>query len=418
MAEIIEMPKMSDTMEEGVLVSWLVKEGDEIQSGDVIAEVETDKATMDLPTYVSGTVLHLAFKAGDALPIGALLAIVGKPGEDISALLADKTGGAKAATPSSPAAEAPVSVAAVAPVAPVAASPTAQATDSRLKASPLAKALATELGINLQAIQGSGDGGRIVKRDIEAALQAAPAVQAPTAVAHTAPLPAPESPGTEVALSQMRKTIARRLSESKFSAPHFYLTIPIRMDNAAAFRQQLNEQSEVKISFNDLIVKACAVALRKHPKVNASFLGDRIRFHEDVNIGVAVAIDEGLIVPVIRHADRKGLAAIATETKELAGKAKNKGLQPHEFSGNTFSISNLGMYGIEEFTAIINPPDVCILAVGAIQKQAVVEGDQLMIGSVMRVTLSCDHRAVDGAVGSAFLQTLQSLLENPLRLLL
>jgi pyruvate dehydrogenase E2 component (dihydrolipoamide acetyltransferase) len=299
--------------------------------------------------------------------------------------------------------------------------PTADA-DGRLKASPLAKALAREKGIDLHAVAGSGDGGRVVKRDVETYQPAAaPAVQtqahAPAAVPSFAPVVGSDG-YEEVTLSQMRKTIARRLSESKFSAPHFYLTIPIDMGVAMQLRKELNEQQETKISFNDLVIKAVAVSLRKHPKVNASWLGDKIRYHHGVHVGMAVAVDEGLVVPVLRNADLKGLTQISAEAKDFAARARTRKLTPEEMQGNTFTISNLGMFGIEEFTAIINPPDACILAVGAIQEQPVVKNGEIVPGHIMRITLSCDHRAVDGAVGSAFLQTLKFLLENPVRMLL
>lgn len=420
MAEAILMPKMSDTMTEGVIVNWLVKVGDKVKSDTVMAEVETDKATMEMMGYQDGVVLHIEAPAGQAVPIDALIAIVGKAGEDIAPLLAKYKGkggaapAAPAAAAANTAAAAPVAVAALAPVAPVPGSGNAASGDGRLKASPLAKAMAAEKGIDLRALQGSGEGGRIIKRDIESA----PAGMAAVATKAPTPVAAPGVAYEDVPVSQMRKTIARRLSESLFTAPHFFLTMSINMDKAAAFRKQLNEESDVKISFNDLVVKACALALRKHPKVNSSWLGDAIRYNKMINVGVAVAMEEGLLVPVIRHADNKGLAEISKETKDLAGRAKARQLQPADWEGNTFTISNLGMYGIDEFTAIINPPDSCILAVGGIQQVPVVRNNEIGIGQVMKVTLSCDHRVVDGAIGSEFLQTVKTLLENPLKMLL
>jgi pyruvate dehydrogenase E2 component (dihydrolipoamide acetyltransferase) len=428
MAEIIEMPKLSDTMTEGVVAAWHVKVGDKIAAGDLLAEVETDKATMELESYFDGVVLHLALEEGAAVPIGQLMAVIGKEGEDLDQILADyqaNKGGAPAAN-SEPPAEAPVlshePPSAVAQTAPS----TAPNNDTRLKASPLAKAMAREKGIDLQALQGSGDGGRIVKRDIEEAAVSTPAapLAASVSAASEVPVTAPAAASstgdayTDEPLSQMRKTIARRLAESKFTAPHFYLTIPIRMERTAAFRQELNAESDVKVSFNDLMIKAVAVALRQHPKVNASWLGDKIRYHHHINIGMAVAVDEGLLVPVIRNADNLGLSTIARQSRDFAERARARKLKPEEMQGNTFSVSNLGMMGIEQFTAIINPPDACILAIGAIQDEPVVEGGQIVPGKVLRVTLSNDHRVVDGALGAAFLQTLKALLENPIRLLL
>jgi len=447
MAEIIRMPRMSDTMTEGVLVEWHKKVGDAIKSGDILAEVETDKATMDLESFQEGTLLHLGVDKGAAVPVDSIIAILGKSGEDISAILAgegSKSAGqgaaqAPAAAPATPATPAPAPAAsapaaAAAPAAPApapapaapSAAPAATSTDNgRIKASPLAKSLARERGLDIAQIAGSGEQGRIVKRDVEsfvpaaASAASAAAAGAPSAAKPTVVLPPVigQEQYTEQAVSQMRKTIARRLAESKFSAPHFYLTMDINMAQAAAARARINEVSPVKISFNDMVVKAAAVALRQHPGVNSSWLGDRIRTNQHVHIGVAVAVDEGLLVPVIRFADSKGLAHISAETRELAEKARNKKLQPSEWEGNTFTISNLGMFGIEEFTAIINPPDACILAVGAIRDVPVVENGAVVPGQRMKVTLSCDHRVVDGAVGSKFLNTFRELLEEPVRLL-
>jgi pyruvate dehydrogenase E2 component (dihydrolipoamide acetyltransferase) len=413
MAEAINMPKMSDTMTEGVIVSWLKKVGDDIKPGDILAEVETDKATMELENYVKGTLLHIGIPAGGSVPVNALIAIVGAKGEDFSALLngaAPKAAApaetkAKASAPSEPAASAPAPVLA------------ASTEDSRLKASPLAKSVAKEKGIDLNQIAGSGDNGRIVKKDVENFVPA----NNNNGVAKSATVALPQIVAqesyTEVAVSQMRKAIARRLSESKHTAPHFYLTMSINMDNTIAARKQMNEFSEVKISVNDIIIKAVAASLRKNPNANSSWLGDKIRYNQHINIGVAVAIEDGLIVPVVKFADNKSIAHISAEVKQLAEKAKTKKLQPNEFEGNTFTISNLGMFGIDEFTAIINPPDACILAVGAAKEAVIAENGQMKIAQVMKVTLSCDHRVVDGAVGSAFLATLKDLLENPVKML-
>jgi len=409
MAEVINMPKMSDTMTEGVIVSWLKNVGDDIKPGDILAEVETDKATMELENFVKGTLLHIGIPAGGSVPVDALIAIVGQKGEDISALL----NAPAASAPAEPKQEAKEEVA-TAEVATVAVSePSNVGSDSRIKASPLAKSLAKEKGIDLTAVAGSGDNGRIVKKDIE---NYTPAAKASTNSVSLPQIVAQES-HTEVAVSQMRKVIARRLSESKHTAPHFYLTMSINMDKTIAARKQMNEYSDVKISVNDIIVKAVALSLRKNPAANSSWLGDKIRYNNHIHIGVAVAIEDGLIVPVVKFADNKSLAHISTEVKQLAEKAKSKKLQPNEFEGNTFTISNLGMFGIDEFTAIINPPDACILAVGAAKETVVAENGQMKIAQIMKVTLSCDHRVVDGAVGSAFLVTLKDLLENPVKML-
>jgi len=407
------MPKMSDTMTEGVIVSWLKKVGDDIKPGDILAEVETDKATMELENYVKGTLLHIGIPAGGSVPVDALIAIVGAKGEDFSALL---NGAApKAAAPAETKTEVsvPSETAVSAPATVIAVS----AEDSRLKASPLAKSVAKEKGIDLNQIAGSGDNGRIVKKDVENFVPA----NNNNGVAKSATVALPQIVAqesyTEVAVSQMRKAIARRLSESKHTAPHFYLTMSINMDNTIAARKQMNEFSEVKISVNDIIIKAVAASLRKNPNANSSWLGDKIRYNQHINIGVAVAIEDGLIVPVVKFADNKSIAHISAEVKQLAEKAKAKKLQPTEFEGNTFTISNLGMFGIDEFTAIINPPDACILAVGAAKESVIAENGQVKIAQVMKVTLSCDHRVVDGAVGSAFLATLKDMLENPVKML-
>ena len=421
-ASIIRMPKMSDTMTEGTIVAWHKKEGDTVKSGDVLAEVETDKATMDLEAYEEGTLLYIGAKEGTAVAVDDVIAVVGEKGADFQALL--QGGGQPAAAAPEP--EAPKAEAQ--PAAAPSEAPTGNGHDSRVLASPLAKTIAKEKGVDLAQVQGSGPDGRIVKRDVEtfqpsaqpAPAQAAPAPAAkpaaPAPVAQTAPA-AQEGGYEDIPLSQMRKTIARRLSESLFTAPHFYLTMEINMDKAMDLRGKVNEVSPVKVSFNDFVLKAAALALKKHPAVNSSWLGDKIRRYSYVNIGVAVAVDEGLLVPVIRNADQKTLSTIAAEVKDLAGKAKDKKLQPKDWEGSTFSISNLGMFGIDEFTAIINPPDSCILAIGSIKQTVKFEGEVAKPTNVMKVTLSCDHRSVDGATGASFLQTFKGLLENPFGML-
>ena len=411
MAEIIRMPKLSDTMTEGVVASWLKKVGDEVENGELLAEIETDKATMEFESFFDGVLLHIGVEQGGAAPVDSLLCILGEKGEDISALLESALEAAPVAEEKSAPAPAPAPKPAPAPVAPVAASVTpvaapapVSANTGRLKASPLARKLAEERGINVSQIPGSGDAGRIVKRDVEAfngSNTAAPGVER----------------FTEVGVSQMRKTIARRLAESKFSAPHFYLTVSIEMDTAMDARKSINDAGEVKISFNDMVVKAAALALKKHPAVNSSWLEDRIRYNEHVHIGVAVAVEDGLLVPVVRHADGKRLSQIGAEVRDFAGKAKDKKLQPSDWEGNTFTISNLGMFGIDEFTAIINAPDACILAIGGINAVPVVRDGAVVPGHVMKVTLSCDHRVVDGASGASFLQDFKAFLENPVRML-
>jgi pyruvate dehydrogenase E2 component (dihydrolipoamide acetyltransferase) len=436
---------MSDTMEEGNIVSWLKDEGEEVEAGETLAEVETDKATMELDSYFDGVLLHIAVKEGP-VPINGVIAVIGEEGEDWEAAIksaesegsdADQgssdeeekeeesnqeEGHSKQSSPDK--SEAPSSA-------------NASDDDQRIKASPLARSMAKEAGIALAEISGSGDNGRIIKRDVEEYMskqESAPAQPAPAAAPQpaTTEAPAKEEEGPAVTpftfsgggdnyedkpISQMRKTIARRLGESKFTAPHFYLTVEINMDKAVQIRKRLNEVAPTKISFNDLVVKAAAVALRQHPAVNASWMEDKIRYHKDVNIGVAVAVEDGLLVPVINYADMKTLSQINVEVKELAGLARKRRLQPDQMSGNTFTISNLGMFGIEEFTAIINPPESCILAVGGIIQKPIVKEGEITVGNMMKVTLSCDHRTVDGATGAQFLQTLTSILEDPIRLL-
>lgn len=416
-AKVIRMPLLSDTMTEGKIVAWNKKVGDTVKSDDVLAEVETDKATMEVVGYEEGTLLYTGVEAGNAAKVNEIIAIVGKPGTDVSAFVAaEKSGGNATAPAGEPAAEA----------APQEATPAAEqapasgSSDQRIKASPLAKKLAAEKGIDLSKVNGSGDNGRITKKDIDSYVPAAAPTKAPATTAAkttTAAAPVGQEGHTDIPLTQMRKVIARRLGESKFSAPHFYLTMEINMDNAMASRAAMNEVSPVKISFNDMVIKACAMALRKHPDVNSSWMGDFIRQNHHIHIGSAVAMQDGLIVPVIRFADQKSLSQIAGEAKELYGKAKDKKLQPNEFSGNTFTISNLGMMDIEEFTAIINPPDSAILAVGTIKEVVVKKGDGFGVVNIMKITLSCDHRSVDGAVGASFLQTVKKFLENPVTML-
>lgn len=420
MAEVVYMPKLSDTMTEGVVAEWTKKVGDTVSSGEILAEIETDKATMEFESFYDGVLLHIGVEKGQGAPVNAILAIIGEKGEDISGILAGNT----SAEPKKeekveekkdekvPSAE-PVKETKPVEKAPVVQPVSTSSNDGRVVASPLAKKLASEKGINIAAVPGTGEGGRIVKRDVD----------------HYVPYDAPARPTfasapagvesyTDEPVSQMRKTIARRLAESKFTAPHFYLTLDIDMDNAIAARKAMNTTEGVKISFNDMVIKAVAASLRLHPTVNSSWLGDVIRRNQHVHIGVAVAVDEGLLVPVVRFADTKGLVQIGEEVRVFAKKAKDKKLQPSDWEGNTFTISNLGMFGIEEFTAIINPPDSCILAVGGIKEVPVVKNGQVVPGNVMKVTLSCDHRVVDGASGSAFLQTLKGFLENPVTLLL
>jgi pyruvate dehydrogenase E2 component (dihydrolipoamide acetyltransferase) len=470
MAEVIRMPRMSDTMEEGVIATWHKKVGDVVKAGDLLADVETDKATMELESYQDGTLLYIGPKAGDAVKVNGVLAIVGKAGEDYKPLLEGEGGGDAAPKEEKKAEkkdegeekpadkkddkkkEEPKETKATDTVVPAdqkeepvtqkegvqkakeqpaqaakaevpTASKTAEADtdsddDGRIKASPLAKSIAKDKGIDLSQVKGSGPNGRIILSDIEnykPAAKSDKAAQAPVQL----PQVVGEESYEEVNVSQMRKTIAKRLAESKFSAPHFYLTMEINMDKAMAAREGMNEFSPVKISFNDLVIKAAAAALRRHPKVNSSWLGDKIRYNHHIHIGVAVAVEEGLLVPVIKFADNKTLSHIAAEVRDLAGKAKDKKLQLPEMQGNTFTISNLGMFGIDEFTAIINPPDACILAIGGIKKVVVPDEEtgDFKVTNVMKVTLSCDHRVVDGATGAQFLQTFKGLLEDPVRML-
>ena len=413
MAEIVRMPKLSDTMTDGTVAAWHKKVGDKVKSGELLAEIETDKATMEFESYVDGILLYIGVQKGETVAVDALLAVFGKEGEDVSAIVAAE-GAAPAAKEEAPVAAAPAPKASVAeaPKAAVSQAPVTAAqspaaapvplNDGRMRVSPLAKKLAEDKGLPLQYIPGSGDGGRIVRRDVDAFMAGA-SVQSASAVESY----------TEENVSQMRKTIARRLAESKFTAPHFYLTMEINMGRAVEARAAMNAATGSKVSFNDMVVKATALALKQHPKVNSSWQGDTIRYNHHVHMGIAVAVEEGLLVPVVRFADTKTLAQINLEVKTFAEKAKSKKLQPSDWEGNTFTISNLGMFGIEEFTAIVNPPDACILAVGAIREVPVVKNGMVVPGHTMKLTLSCDHRVVDGASGSAFLQTLKAMLEEP-----
>ena len=430
MAEIIRMPKMSDTMEEGVIAGWLKKVGDEVKSGDILAEVETDKATMELESYDDGFLLHVGVKDGESVPVDGVIAIIGEKGENIDDILkevSNEQNNNEAVDAKDEKEEIVDEDNPVKENLEVKEEEEVKNTEDkiedinidfsnesdRIKASPLAKKLASEKGVDISMVKGSGDGGRIIKEDIENFKHSE---NIPTKEVKLPEIYSKES-YEEIPVSQMRKTISKRLAESKFSARHFYLTMEIDMDNCVEGRNKINETSDVKISFNDIIIKAAAVSLRKHPMVNASFLTDKIRVNNHIHIGVAVAVDEGLLVPVIRFADNKSLSHISTEVRNLAGKAKNKELQPSDWEGNTFTISNLGMFGIDEFTAIINPNDACILAVGGIKNTPVIKNGEIVPGNVMKVTLSCDHRIVDGAIGSAFLKTLKELIEDPIKIL-
>ena len=418
MAEIVYMPKLSDTMTEGVVATWNKNVGDTVKAGEVLAEIETDKATMEFESFYDGVLLHIGVETGKAAPVNSILAIIGQAGEDISAALASAGESAP-----SPAVEAPKTEAAPAPApvaTPVAATPAPAVTtapvsnnnNGRVFASPLAKKLASEKGIDIESVAGTGESGRIVKRDVDHYTPYTPAGRTFSAA------PSGGESFTDEPVSKLRQTIARRLAESKFTAPHFYLTMDINMDQAISSRKALNSLDGVKVSFNDLVVKAVAMALKQNPGVNSSWMGDFIRRNQHVHIGVAVAVEDGLLVPVIRHADTKGLVQISAEVREYSQKAKDKKLQPSDWEGNTFTISNLGMFGIESFTAIVNPPDSCILAIGGIKEVPVVKNGQVVPGNVMKVTLSCDHRVVDGATGSAFLQTFKTYMENPAAMLL
>lgn len=411
MAEIIRMPRLSDTMEEGNIVGWLKKVGDKVSPGDILAEVETDKATMDLESFHEGILLYIGINEG-TVPVDGIIAIIGEKGDNVEALLKEAGKQTLSKEPKTHASAASEEKTQVEEAPQAAVDQSTEAT--RLKASPLAKKMAADHKIDISAVEGTGEGGRIVKQDIEQAVKIG---VSSTPQAKPTSFQVVQGQDTEIAVSQMRKTIAKRLSQSKFGAPHFYLTIDVNMDRAADARKAIIEAGAHKISFNDIIVKACALALRKHPLVNSSWTDTKIIVHGDVNIGVAVAVEEGLVVPVIRNADYKPMSQINLEVKDLATRARDKKVKPEEMQGNTFTISNLGMFGIEEFTAIINPPDSCILAVGAIIDKPIVVDGEIKIGSMMKLTLSCDHRVVDGAKGAEYLRTLKSYLENPLQML-
>ena len=430
MEEVVLMPRLSDTMTEGVIAAWHKNVGDKVKKGDILAEIETDKATMELESYKNGTLLFQGAAKGEKIQVNDLLCIIGEKGKvDVDAVVAAAKGGAgqeSTVDSQQSSSESSKAESQNATAEPTTTSEQHSNGNGRMKASPLAKRLAKEKGIDLKSVHGSGDGGRIVKADVDSFSPAAVSSQQPTSSKQQATTtqqpvakftPTTEEKFVDTPNSQMRKTIARRLGESMFAAPHFYLTMEINMDNAMSARAQMNEFSPVKISFQDMLIKACAMALRHHPAVNSSWMGDFIRTYQHIHIGSAVAVPEGLIVPVIKFADQKSFSQIAAEAKELYGKAKDKKLQPHEFSGNTFTISNLGMMDIEEFTAIINPPDSCIMAVGKIKEIVVKKGEGFGVTNVMKVTMSCDHRSVDGAVGASFLQTVKKFMENPIGML-
>lgn len=423
MAEIIRMPKLSDTMTEGVVAAWHKKVGDTVKEGELLAEIETDKATMEFESFFDGVLLHIGVEKGSAAPINSVLAIIGKAGEDIKALLADAGTTVPVAETKKPD-PAPVKTETVKPepaVIAAKAEPVVVASHStpsngsgRIFVSPLAKKMAEEKGINLASVSGSGENHRIVKKDIENYTPAASSANGSNIIYAAA---VGTESYTDVPNSQMRKAIARTLSASKFSAPHFYLKMEVDMENAMAAREAINAEGDVKISFNDMVVKAVAASLRRHPKVNADWIGDAIRYNNHIHVGVAVAVEDGLVVPVVKFTDTKGFAQIGAEIKDLAARAKTKKLQPQEMEGGTFAVSNLGMFGIEDFTSIINPPNGCILSVGQIKSTPVVKNGAVVPGHVMKLSLSCDHRVVDGAVGSAFLKTLKEILENPVKML-
>jgi pyruvate dehydrogenase E2 component (dihydrolipoamide acetyltransferase) len=402
MAEIVRMPKLSDTMTEGVVAAWHKKVGDPVESGELLAEIETDKATLEFESFQDGVLLHIGVETGATAPVDSILCVLGKKGENIKKLLKDEA----KVKPAAKVEAVEMAAHATAPVS-VAPAPVVNTTATRVVASPLAKKLAEKLGLSLNRIPGSGEGGRIVKSDVEN-FKMAGATGMPVLT---------KEKFSEVGVSQMRKTIARRLAESKFTAPHFYLSISIDMSNAMQAREAINDQGLYKVSFNDMVVKAASVSLRKNPAVNSSWLEDRIRYNEHVHIGVAVAVEDGLLVPVVRFADSKSFASIGEEVRDFASRAKAKTLQPSDWEGSTFTISNLGMFGIENFTAIINPPDACILAIGGISEVPVVKDGTVVPGHVMKVTLSCDHRVVDGATGAGFLRDFKNLLENPVLML-
>ncbi|UNZ00300.1 pyruvate dehydrogenase complex dihydrolipoamide acetyltransferase [Zhouia spongiae] len=416
--EVVTMPRLSDTMEEGTVASWLKKVGDEVTEGDILAEIETDKATMEFESFYAGTLLHIGVQEGESAPVDSVLAVIGPKGTDVNAVLSAAKSGTAAEAPKAKA-EAPPMPAKTEQVSESTPAPVVSTTSGgRIFASPLAKKMAAEKGIDLATVKGTGESGRIIKKDIENYKPVeTPVSTATTTTGVTTFVPAGQESAEEVKNSQMRKTIAKRLSESKFTAPHYYLTIEVDMDNAMASRKQINNLPDTKVSFNDMVVKACAMALKKHPQVNTSWKGDVTQYNHHVHVGVAVAVDEGLVVPVLKFTDQLTLTQIGSQVKDLAGKARNKKLTPAEMEGSTFTVSNLGMFGIQEFTSIINQPNSAILSVGAIVQKPVVKDGQIVVGNTMKVTLACDHRTVDGATGAQFLQTLKAYMENPVTML-
>ena len=418
--EVITMPRLSDTMTEGTVAKWLKQVGDQVEEGDILAEIETDKATMEFESFHQGTLLHIGIEEGNSAAVDSVLAVIGEKGTDVSPYL-DQLGKQAAAAPEKETKPEPAKAAAPAPAPSPAAKPevktqavvaAAPSSNGRVVASPLARKMAAERNINLNTVRGSGEGGRIIKRDIENySPAAASGAQMPF-------VPAGQESFEEVANSQMRKVIARRLAESKFTAPHYYLNVEFDMDNAIAFREQYNSVPDTKISFNDMVVKATALALKQHPQVNSQWFDDRIQKNHHVHIGVAVAVEDGLVVPVLKFADEQNLTQIGAQVKDYAGRARNKKLTPEEMEGSTFTISNLGMFGITDFTSIINQPNSAILSVGAIVQKPVVKNGQIVVGNTMKLTLACDHRTVDGATGALFLQTLKGFIENPVTMLI
>ena len=426
--EVVKMPRLSDTMEEGTVASWLKQKGDKVEEGDILAEIETDKATMEFESFYSGTLLHIGIEEGETAPVDSVLAVIGPEGTDVSAVL--QGGGRKKSTSPAKSEEKEEEAPAQETEKEETSSQSQTSQDGgRIFASPLAKKMAEDKGIDLSKVKGSGENNRIVKKDIEnfkPSAEQPKAAQAqekaleksePAKAAVQPYVPAGEESFEEVKNSQMRKTIAKRLGESKFNAPHYYLTIEVDMANAMASRKQINELPDVKVSFNDMVIKASAMALRKHPKVNSQWTGESTKIAKHIHMGVAVAVDEGLVVPVLPFADQMSMTQIGANVKDLAGKARNKKLQPKEMEGSTFTVSNLGMFGITEFTSIINQPNSAILSVGAIVEKPVVRNGQIVVGNTMKVTLACDHRTVDGATGAAFLQTFKQYLENPVVML-
>lgn len=424
--EVIKMPRLSDTMEEGTVATWLKQEGDQVEEGDILAEIETDKATMEFESFYEGTLLHIGVAEGETAAVDSVLAVIGPEGTDVSAVLNNNGGGTQKSSSSKKDNSAKESKS----ESEEKESSEVQHEDEsgdRIFASPLAKKMAADKGIDLGKVKGSGENGRIVKKDIEnhkpqqqeasAKAKSEPATKTESGSKVEAYMPAGEESFEEIKNSQMRKTIAKRLGESKFTAPHYYLTVEVNMENAILSRKQINAIPDTKVSYNDMVIKASAIALRKHPQVNSQWTGDATKIAKHIHIGVAVAVDEGLVVPVLNFADQMSMTQIGGNVKDLAGKARNKKLQPKEMEGSTFTVSNLGMFGITEFTSIINQPNSAILSVGAIVEKPVVKDGQIVVGNTMKVTLACDHRTVDGATGAKFLETLKRYLENPVTML-